>query len=137
MAKEQRTCGARKLGLRRSESGPSPVSVTGSGCHDVDETLFSEPDGSRGADRSRQLESKDQLARFSLIRRSRTTSTDWFQRHWLGLMALSQLGLTALFVGFATMYGFSGSTIFFGVLASYNLVALLARLISIDRRCSP
>ena len=71
-----------------------------------------------------------------MIRRSEATGTDWFQRYWLGLMALTQLGLTALFVAFATMYGFTGSTIFFGVLASYNLVDLLARLIFVDRWCS-
>ena len=55
-------------------------------------------------------------------------SADWFQRHWLGLILLAQLGLTTVFIVFLGTYGFTGRTIFFGALAGYNLVALLFRL---------
>ena len=67
--------------------------------------------------------------RFGLFRRSPKVSTDWFQRHWLGLILLAQLGLTIIFIVFATTYGFTGSTIFFGALAGYNFVALLFKFV--------
>ena len=63
-----------------------------------------------------------------------SVSADWFQRHWLGLILLGQLGLTTMFIVFAAMYGFTGSTIFFGALAGYNLVALLFRLLPFGHR---
>ena len=63
------------------------------------------------------------------LRRSPSVTADWFQRHWLGLILLAQLGLTTTFIVFAAMYGFTGSTIFFGALAGYNLVAFLFRLL--------
>ena len=70
--------------------------------------------------------------RFGPFRRSPSVSADWFQRHWLGLILLAQLGLTTMFIVFAATYGFTGSTIFFGGLAGYNLVALLFRLFFCD-----
>ena len=48
--------------------------------------------------------------------------TNWFQRHWLGLMLLAQLGLTAVFIFFAARYGLTGSTVLFALLAAYSLV---------------
>ena len=54
-----------------------------------------------------------------------SVSADWFQRHWLGLILSAQLGLTTMFIVFAATCGFTGSTIFFGALAGYNLVALV------------
>lgn len=72
--------------------------------------------------------------RWSSLRRAPSVSADWFQRHWLGLILLAQLGLTTMFIVFAAMYGFTGSTIFFGALAGYNLVALLFRLLPFGHR---
>ena len=66
--------------------------------------------------------------RFGPFRGSQSVSADWFQRHWLGLILSAQLGLTTMFIVFAATCGFTGSTIFFGALAGYNLVALLFRL---------
>ena len=73
-------------------------------------------------------ESGKPYTRFGPFRRSPSVSADLFQRHWLGLILLAQLGLTTMFIVFAATYGFTGSTIFFGGLAGYNLVALLFRL---------
>ena len=72
--------------------------------------------------------------RFGLFRRSPSMSADWFQRHWLGLILLAQLGLTTIFIVFVATYGFTGSTILFGALAGYNLVALLFRLLFGDHQ---
>ena len=70
--------------------------------------------------------------RLGPFRRYPRASPDWFQRHWLGLILLAQLGLTTVFIVFAATYGFTGSTFFFGALAAYNLVALLFRFFFVD-----
>ena len=70
--------------------------------------------------------------RFGLIRRSPMATANWFQRHWLALMLSVQLGLTAVLVLSAARYGLTGSTILFGLLAAYNLVALLTRWLFAD-----
>jgi hypothetical protein len=57
---------------------------------------------------------------------------NWFQRHWLALMLPVQLGLTTVSVLSAAMYGLTGSTILFGLLAAYNLVALMTRWLFAD-----
>jgi hypothetical protein len=81
---------------------------------------------------TRPVHPEEPYARFVLFRRSTREGADWFQTHWLGLILLAQLGLTTVFIVFATTYGFSESTIFFGALAAYNLVALLVRLLFAD-----
>ena len=43
-----------------------------------------------------------------------------------------QLGLTTVSVLSAAMYGLTGSTILFGLLAAYNLVALMTRWLFAD-----
>ena len=78
--------------------------------------------------RPSRLDPEEPYTWFDLFRRSPTVSADWFQRHWLGLILLAQLGLTTMFIVFVATFGFTGSTIFFGALAGYNLVALLFRL---------
>ena len=83
---------------------------------------------------ARLLNREAPYMRLGLFRRSPRGSADWFQRHWLGLILLAQLGLTTVFIVFAATYGFTGSTLFFGALAGYNLVALLFRLFFADHR---
>ncbi len=88
---------------------------------------------------TRTLNLGEPYTRFGLFRRSPRVSADWFrrhwfQRHWLGLILLAQLSLTTVFIVFAATYGFTESTIFFGALAGYNLVALLFRLFFADHR---
>jgi hypothetical protein len=123
-------CSSPQADLDHTKRGRRSVPIDESQFDNEDEQLSASLRGSHGANQSRRLKLQDQH-RLDRIR-GRQISTDWFQRHWLGLIVLAQLGLTSLFVVFATMYGFSGSTIFFGVIAGYNLVALLARLILAD-----
>ena len=78
------------------------------------------------------LDPNGPYTRFGLIRRPTTAKTNWFQRHWLGLMLLAQLGLTAVFIFFAARYGLTGSTVLFALLAAYSLVALLTKLLFAD-----
>lgn len=83
-------------------------------------------------DQSRLLNPTEPHLWFGLVRKSPTATTNWFQRHWQALMLLVQLGLTAVFVSLVARYGLTGSTILFGLLAAYNLVALLTRWLFAD-----
>jgi hypothetical protein len=87
---------------------------------------------SRRLDRPLLLNPTEPYLGFGLIRRSPTATAHWFQRHWLALMLPVQVGLTGVFVFFAARYGLTGSTILFGLLAAYNLVALLTRWLFAD-----
>ncbi len=88
----------------------------------------------QGLDVTPPLNPGEPYARFGLFHRSARPSADWLQTHWLGLILLAQLGLTTVFIVFAATYGFTKSTIFFGALAGYNLVALVFRLLFADHR---
>ena len=80
----------------------------------------------------RDLNPREPYTRFGLVRRCPTANANWFQKHWLGFMLLVQLCLTAVFIFVAARYGFTGTTVLFGLLAAYNLAAFLTWLLFAD-----
>ena len=133
MTAEEQCPGAESTGCDLAGDHGSPVAApvpkTAEGHTDADSTFSSDPVGAPSACWSESLQPDVRYTRFGLTRRSPTAPKDWYQRHWLGLMLLAQLGLTVVFVVFATTYGFGRTTIFFAVLAGYNLVVLVVGLV--------
>jgi hypothetical protein len=92
-------------------------------------TPSSEPDEFGTTEGLAPLKPGERHARFGLIRRSPTATTERYERHWLAIMLTTTLCLTAVFAYFAIRNGFIWSTIFFGVMAGLSLLTLATRLL--------